>query len=260
MQLLVSYHNELWKQSRIQLKQFLLTKEQLSLLRFCDAAEQLNSIFYLLQHADRNFNAARYLNDLNKMHKYAQDLRDDYLMQLLAHKHEVDVWQAVADAQSSGGHYERLKMYFRTNVSGYSLSKQTGKRLLVKITPEQLVLFVDFLFQKIKKQTPEFLMAVSVGQLRKDIIDYIFMAQRLLDVQQSNNHNVYLVGLKKIVELMDAKYETEKMLLIMRRININSKLQKEIHKQQLIESQMNTEISLALKAWIKKNNHESIQS
>lgn len=54
--------------------------------------------------------------------------------------------------------------------------------------------------------------------------------------------------------LMDIKHENEKKVLIMSRININSKLQKEIVKQQLVETQLNNEISDSLKTWIEMSN------
>jgi len=254
MHLLVGYHNELWKHSRIQLKQFLVTNEQLCLLRFCHNAEQLNTIFNLLNHCDKNFNSTRYVCSLNKMYKYAQDLRDDYLLQLLAHKHDIEVWQTVADTLATGSHFERLKTYFRTNVSSYALAKQTGKKLLVKISPEQLSSFVDFLFYKIQKQIPEYSRVEGIGQIRKDIADYIFMVQWLEDFQPLNHHRTHITGLKKVMVLMDIKHENEKKMLIMSRININSKLQKEIVKQQLVETQLNNEISDTLKTWIEMSN------
>lgn len=249
MNLLVKHHDNLWKQSRKQLKHFLISKEQSSLHHFRTSVKQLNTLSHLLNFIDQDFDSVRYMKRVNKIFERAGELRDDYVTEQLSKKYAIDTWLSPTIKEVQDEYFETLKKSYRTNATHSSNAQLKGIKRLEEVNAKELKVFAEHIRNKIATgiSSPETLRVVH--QIRKDIKEYLF-TNKLLELKRTQFAKPEEVAFfEKLQNLVGDKHDLEKLIRKTNRVKLNPKLQTAIDKIIEDEKQINQQILSAFKKY-----------
>ncbi len=254
MQLLMEYHDSVWKQSRKKLKEYLVYQEQDSLHDFRKSIRQLNTLFNLFHFVDAGFQSESYLRRTNKMYEHAGELRDEFVSQSLAKKYgfALQINEELKLIQ-----FEKLKRHYIGNNSHNSNAKQKGRMLLAEITSEDLKRFSHFVVSNLTTEIANAENFRDVHQIRKDIKQYLLLNKFLELEKIETAKSADLDFLDSLQNSIGNKHDIEKFLRKIGDRKLTEKMETTITKIEKDEKKINNEISVALKTWSKKHEHES---
>lgn len=238
MNSLIECQNELWKESRKQLKHFLLHMDQHSLHNFRVSVKKLNALSNLVSFVDEKSDTFRSMKGINKMFDHAGELRDGYVIEELSKNYGLENLVSKEISEMREEQLGKLKHCYRSNNSHSSHIRLKNVKYLEKISEADIILF----FKHIRNQIEQCILApeqsIDIHHVRKILKEYLFLSNLL-------NHKTYNQEVEAFEELqhdVDNKHDLEKLLKRLAQIKQNPRILKAIAKvkqdEEILESKI----------------------
>ena len=241
MNSLIEYHNKLWKESRTEIKHFLLHREQSSLHHFRVNVKKLNAISRLLSFVDEKSESFRSLKGINKMFEYAGELRDGYVIEELSKKYGIEDLLSKEDRERQEEHFEKLKKCYRGNNSHGPYIRLKNIKNLEKVSENNVILYIEHIRNQIEQSISSLERPRDIHQIRKIIKDFLFIST-LLNLKSFNNE---IEAFEELQHDIGNKHDLEKLLkklywqkkgLRMRKAIVKVKKDEEILESKILSS------------------------